>query len=149
MAVLYRTYQDNRDGSITQGQYFGRAVHVGTVELEQLGAEIEENVSVKYSDVMGVLIELVNVMNKHLNASQRVKLNGFGSFKIGIKTKGALREEDFTASKNIVGAKVNFYPDYKVETGSHKRNKKFLSDITVKNVKDLIPKPEDDDQQGG
>ena len=149
MAILYRTYQDNRDGSITQGQYFGRAVHTGTVELEQLGAEIEENVSVKYSDVMGVLIELVNVMNKHLNASQRVKLNGFGSFKIGIKTKGALKEEDFTAVKNIVGARVNFYPDYKVEAGSHKRNVKFLNSISVKNVKDLIPKPDDDDDGNG
>ena len=145
MAVLYRTYQDNRDGSITQGQWFGRAVHTGTVELEQLGAEIEENVSVKYSDVMGVLIELVNVMNKHLNASQRVKLNGFGSFKIGLQTKGALREEDFTATKNIVGSRVNFQPEYKVETGTGHRIKKFLSDVTVKNVKDLLPKPEDDE----
>ena len=144
MAVLYRTYQDNRDGSITQGQFFGRAVHTGTVELEQLGAEIEENVSVKYSDVMGVLIELVNVMNKHLNASQRVKLNGFGSFKIGIRTKGALREEDFTAAKNIVGARVNFYPDYKVEAGSHKRNVRFIEGMTVKNVKDILPKPEEE-----
>lgn len=147
MAVLYRTYQDNRDGSITQGQFFGRAVHTGTVELEQLGAEIEENVSVKYSDVMGVLIELVNVMNKHLHSSERVKLNGFGSFKIGLKTKGALREEDFTAVKNIVGAKVNFYPDYKVETGTGKRNVKFLAGVSVKNVKDILPKEEDENNQ--
>ena len=47
MAVLYRVYEDTREESLTHGQFFGRAVHTGTVELEQLGAEIEENVSVK------------------------------------------------------------------------------------------------------
>ena len=147
MSVLYRVYEDTREESLTHGQFFGRAVHTGTVELEQLGAEIEENVSVKYSDVMGVLIELVNVMNKHLHSSERVKLNGFGSFKIGLRTKGALREEDFSATKNIVGARVNFYPDYKVETGTGKRNVKFLAGVTVKNVKEILPKPSDGEQE--
>ena len=101
MAVIYRTYQDNRDQSLTQGQWFGRAVHTGTFDLKAIGEEIQENVSVKYSDVAAVLIELINVMNRHLNASEVVKLDGFGSFKIGLKTKGSLREEDFTATKRV------------------------------------------------
>ena len=143
MAVIYRTYQDNRQESLTQGQWFARAVYTGTINLEQIGEEIQENVSVKYSDVMGVLIELINVMNRHLNASEVVKLNGFGSFKIGLKTKGALREEDFTASKNIVGARVNFLPFYTVDGASGKHNTRFLSNVSVKNVKDLLPKPDD------
>ncbi|MBP5513721.1 MAG: HU family DNA-binding protein [Bacteroidaceae bacterium] len=143
MAVIYRTYQDNRDGSITQGQWFGRAVHTNTIDLEAIGEEIQENVSVKYSDVMGVLIELINVMNRHLNASEVVKLNGFGSFKIGLKTKGALREEDFTAVKNIVGARVNFLPYYTVDGASGKHNTRFLSNVSVKNIKDLLPKEDD------
>ena len=143
MAVIYRTYQDNRQESLTQGQWFARAVYTGTINLEQIGEEIQENVSVKYSDVMGVLIELINVMNRHLNASEVVKLNGFGSFKIGLKTKGALREEDFSASKNIVGARVNFLPFYTVDGASGKHNTRFLSNVSVKNVKDLLPKPDD------
>ena len=143
MAVIYRTYQDKRQESLTQGQWFARAVYTGTINLEQIGEEIQENVSVKYSDVMGVLIELINVMNRHLNASEVVKLNGFGSFKIGLKTKGALREEDFTAVKNIVGARVNFLPYYTVDGASGKHNTRFLSNVSVKNVKDLLPKPEE------
>ena len=147
MAIIYRTYQDNRENSLTAGQWFGRAVHTNTVDLEAIGEEIQENVSVKYSDVMGVLIELINVMNRHLNASEVVKLNGFGSFKIGLKTKGALREEDFTASKNIVGARVNFLPYYTVDSATQKRTVRFLSNVSVKNIKDMLPKPEDDDNQ--
>ena len=108
--------------------------------------EIEENVSVKYSDVAAVLIELVNVMNKHLNASRRVKLDGFGAFKIGLKTKGALREEDFSATKNIVGSRVLFQPEYTVDVATQKRNRQFLSNVTVRNVKDLLPKEEESEQ---
>ena len=144
MAIIYRTYQDNREESLTQGQWFGRAVHVNTIDLEQIGEEIQENVSVKYSDVMGVLIELINVMNRHLNASEVVKLNGFGSFKIGLKTKGALREEDFSASKNIVGARVNFLPFYTVDGATGKRYTRFLSSVSVKNIKDLLPKEDNE-----
>ena len=147
MAVLYRVYKDNRENSLTSGQYFARAIHTDTVALKQMALEIEENVSVKYSDVSAVLIELVNVMNRHLNASRRVKLDGFGSFKIGLKTKGALREEDFTATKNIVGSKLLFQPDYTVDVATQKRTRQFLNNVTVKNVKDLLPKEEDNGQQ--
>ena len=29
MAVLYRVYKDNRENSLTSGQYFARAIHTG------------------------------------------------------------------------------------------------------------------------
>ena len=148
MAVLYRVYKDNRENSLTSGQYFARAIHTDTVGLKQMALEIEENVSVKYSDVSAVLIELVNVMNRHLNASERVVLDGFGSFKIGLKTKGALRKEDFSASKNIVGSRMNFQPEWKV-TKEGNRIKKFLSDVTVKNIADLLPAEEEEEGGSG
>ena len=133
MAILYKVYQDNRENSLTSGQFFARAIHTQAVELEEMAHEIEENVSVKYSDVSAVLIELLNVMNRHLNASERVVLNGFGSFKIGLKTKGSLRKEDFSATKNIVGSRLNFCPEWKVTKEGH-RIRKFLNDVSVRNI---------------
>ena len=130
MAVLYRVYKDNRENSLTSGQYFARAIHTDTIGLKEMAMEIEENVSVK---------------NRHLNASRRVKLDGFGAFKIGLKTKGALREEDFSATKNIVGSRVLFQPEYTVDVATQKRNRQFLSNVTVRNVKDLLPKEESDE----
>ena len=146
MAILYRVYQDTRENALTSGQWFARAVHTQAVNLQQMAMEIEENVSVKYSDVSAVLIELVNVMNRHLNASERVVLDGFGSFKIGLKTKGSLRKEDFSATKNIVGSRVLFQPEYTVDVATQKRNRQFLNNVTVRNVKDLLPK-EDAEQE--
>ena len=148
MAILYKILQDTRENSLTSGQWFARAVHTQAIELEAMAHEIEENVSVKYSDVSAVLIELINVMNRHLNASERVVLNGFGSFKIGLKTKGSLRKEDFSASKNIVGSRLNFCPEWKVTKEGH-RIRKFLSDVTVKNVDEIVngKKADDDNSQ--
>ena len=77
-----------------------------------------------------------------------MKLDGFGAFKIGLKTKGALREEDFSASKNIVGSRVLFQPEYSVDVATKKRNRQFLNNVTVKNVKDLLPKPEEGEGNG-
>ena len=54
MAVLYRVYKDNRENSLTSGQYFARAIHTDTIGLKEMAMEIEENVSVKYSDVAAV-----------------------------------------------------------------------------------------------
>ena len=137
MAVLYRVYKDNRENSLTSGQYFARAIHTDTIGLKEMAMEIEENVSVKYSDVSAVLIELINVMNRHLNASERVVLDGFGSFKIGLKTKGALRKEDFSASKNIVGSRLNFCPEWHVNKEG-RRIKAFLDGVTVKSAEEVI-----------
>ena len=137
MAILYKILQDTRENSLTSGQWFARAVHTQAIELEAMAHEIEENVSVKYSDVSAVLIELINVMNRHLNASERVVLNGFGSFKIGLKTKGSLRKEDFSASKNIVGSRLNFCPEWKVTKEGH-RIRKFLNDVSVRNIEEIV-----------
>ena len=137
MAILYKVVEDTRDGSLTQGQFFGRAVHTQTFGTKQIAEEIQENVSVKYSDVSAVLIELINVMNRHLNASERVVLDGFGSFKIGLKTKGALRKEDFSASKNIVGSRLNFCPEWHVNKEG-RRIKAFLEGVTVKSAEEVL-----------
>ena len=145
MAVLFKILQDTRQESLTHGQWFARAVHTQTFGTKQIADEIQENVSVKYSDVSAVLIELINVMNRHLNQSERVVLDGFGSFKIGLKTKGALRKEDFSASKNIVGSRLNFCPEWRVNKEG-RRIKAFLDGVTVKNAEEVIngkKKPEE------
>ena len=138
MAVLYRVYKDNRENSLTSGQYFARAIHTDTIGLKEMAMEIEENVSVKYSDVSAVLIELVNVMNRHLNASRRVKLDGFGAFKIGLKTKAADTADDFNAKQNVVGCRLNLY------LGKRFRAKDLYKDMRIKEA-DFYTVDEDGD----
>ena len=93
---------------------------------------IQDNVSVKKSDVIAVLDELVNVMKLWLQESYRVKLDGFGSFKIGLATKPADTAKDFSASKHVVGSRVNFQPETHWSSASGgKRSRVFLDDLQV------------------
>lgn len=145
---MYKVVEDTRQESLTRGQFFGRAVITDVVDLHQISEEIEANVSVKKSDVFGVLIELVNVMTRNLQSGHRVKLNGFGSFKVGLKTKGALKREDFTAAKNIVGSRVNFQPEtHWTAAGGNRRIRTFLEGITVKPYERNKPADEQPDGQ--
>ena len=89
MAVFYRLHQDQSTGTKRSGKWYARAVPTACIGTRQLAEIIQRNCTVKKSDVMAVLEELVEVMKDQMQDSKRVKLDGFGSFKIGIESKGA------------------------------------------------------------
>ena len=126
--VLYRVVKDKRVNG--NGKYYGRAVQLNTVNLSSLSDIIQRNCSMKKSDVLAVLTELVEVMQDQLQNSMTVKLDGFGAFKIGIKSKPADSEEEFTASSNIAGARVNFLPEGHKDSSSNKITRQFLNGVT-------------------
>ena len=96
MAVFYTLYQNNREGFATKGKWYAR-VRVNKVKtMKDIAREIQDIASVRKSDVMAVLTELPDVMNKMLQEGHRVKLDGFGSFKVGIKTKPSDTVKDFS-----------------------------------------------------
>ncbi|MBR5035661.1 MAG: HU family DNA-binding protein, partial [Prevotella sp.] len=132
MSVRYKLYQDNRAESTTRGKWYARAVYNQKPKtLNQLALKIQENVSVKKADVKAVLDEMVGVLKEWLQDSNRVKIEGLGSFKIGLKTKPADTAKDFTASKHVVGARVNFLPEIEVDPTTGARIKSLLMGLEV------------------
>ena len=116
MAVFYKLYQDNRKTSSNQGKWYARAVHTGTVDIDDLAEEMQANCTVKRADIVAVLSELVETMQKHLQMSHRVKLNRLGTFKIGMSTRPpADTIEEFTAGQNVKSVHVLFQPETKIE----------------------------------
>ena len=115
MAVFYKLYQEKRESSRFNGQWYARAVHTGTVDIDDLAEEMQANCTVKRADIVAVLSELVETMRKHLQLSHRVKLNRLGTFKIGMSTKPATTIEEFTAGKNVKSVHVLFQPETKIE----------------------------------
>ena len=92
---------------------------------------------------------LVFVMNKKLQDGYRVKLNGLGSFKIGLKTKAAESAKEFTATKHIVGSRVNFRPEtHWSAADGNKRHKVFLDNLHVQELKPYsVDKSGEDDNE--
>lgn len=138
MAVNYRLMKNNNASSANYGRYYAKAVHTETVGLDALAERIQRNSTAKKSDVLAVLTELAEVMKDELMASHVVKINGLGSFKIGLKSKYAKTDSEFNASQHISGCKVNFRPEYNVvstgtyvdEEGNTKVKKTAIANLT-------------------
>ena len=132
MALFYRMYQNKRTGD-QKDFWYARAAITEETNLAALAERIQRNCTAKKSDVMAVLAELVEVMTDELQASHRVKLDGFGAFKLGISSKGEADKADFTVSKNIKGVHVLFQPELHI-SADRTRQKTFLSGITVQEL---------------
>lgn len=129
MAVKYKIYQNNRKGAF-KGKWYARAVHEGTVTTDDLADIMQDNCTVKRSDILAVLSELVEVMSTQLQNSMRVKLDRFGTFKLGICTTPANTAKDFTAANNVKSIHVLFQPELRIDAKGN-RSQSFIAGARV------------------
>ena len=130
MSVLYRLSKVTSPKAKGYGKWYPRAVITQTVDTEMLATIMQRNCTLKKADIVAVISELIETMADQLQDSKRVKLNGFGSFKIGIRGEGADSAADFSTSKNIKGLHVLFHPEVKTD-GSGLRQKTFITGCSV------------------
>ena len=133
MAVKYKLYQENRDNSQYKGKWYGRAVHEGTVGIDELADIMQANCTVKRADILAVISELVETMKTQLQNSMRVKLDRFGSFKIGLNTSPADSAKDFTPQKNVKRLHIIFQPEVKVDRNGS-RTQSFLTGTKLREL---------------
>lgn len=131
MAVFYRLYQNNNKSASGYRKWYARAVVTETMTTRQLAEIMQENCTVKRSDIEAVLRELVPTMTRAMQDSKRVKIDGLGSFKIGLKTKAAASAKEFNAQKNVRGMHVNFMPETYKDKKTNTRVCDLLSRCTV------------------
>ena len=134
MSLFYRIRRDNRIDS--DHLWYGVAVQTGTVDTNQLAELIQRNCSMKKSDVVAVLTELVEVMTDQLQNSMTVKLDGLGSFKLGIRSFGADTEEKYAPTKHVAGLRVKFLAEGKKDVSSGKVVRQFLNGCTLQKWED-------------
>ena len=146
MSVFYRLHQDQSTGTKRSGKWYARAVPTDVINTRQLAEIVQRNCTVKKSDVMAVIEELVEVMKDQMQDSKRVKLDGFGSFKIGIESKGAQTAGKYSVSEHVKGLHVVFMPERTTDSGGN-RVKQFLQGARVEElplntvVKEEEPEP--------
>ena len=133
MSVFYRLHQDKSKNTVRSGKWYARAVATSVVDTRKLAEIMQRNCTVKKSDILAVLDELVETMRDQLQDSKRVKLDGFGSFKIGIRSCGAATPKDFSTSENVKGMRVIFMPERSTDSaGNH--TKQFLQGAKVEEL---------------
>ena len=147
MAVLFRLSQNKNSKSLAFGKWYARSVMTGTVDTDALATIMQRNCTVKKSDILAVITELIETMQDQLQESKRVKLNGLGTFKISSSSSGASTASDYDVRKDVKSLRVLFQPEVKKDVDGN-RKKTFISGCNVqeapKNAVDTS-KPKDDD----
>lgn len=115
MAMLYklykmvRTFKDGRSDK-ANNKWFARAITTETVSTDKIAELIQARCTLTKSDVRGCIEAFIDVIREQIQDSKAVKLDGFGTFKIGLKSTGADSVGEFSVTSNIVGSHVLFYP---------------------------------------
>jgi predicted histone-like DNA-binding protein len=149
MSLFIKKYQfKNRKMQAAHNKWFGRAVMVDEVSLEELADEIQDNCTVKRSDILAVMSELGPAMKRWMQKSMKVKIPYLGSFRLAVKSTGVDAPEEYDLKKNVKGVKVLFRPEESVDNGH--RVKEMTRGVRVAELpKNLTTLPDDDDNGGG
>ena len=73
--------------------------------------EIQDNCSLKRSDVKAVLAELSELLVRHLQDGHRVRLDGVGLLKLEIESDKVDSPEEFNVKKNIRNYRIHLLPE--------------------------------------
>ena len=111
MSQKFTKLQNNNKKSTAYGKWFATAVYDQCfVETEELANYIQQQASVKKSDIKAVLDELGGAMKHYFELGKKVKLDGIGIFKVGFSSIGAADKVDCTAA-TITTRRVLFQPE--------------------------------------
>lgn len=127
MPLLYKLHKKNSKNASVNGKWYATAYMSQTTNTQTLMERIQRNCTAKKSDVAAVITELVEVIQDELQASHRVKIDGLGSFKIGISSTGAESAKKFTVADNVKSLHVVFQPETRYDRANKQRIKTFLS----------------------
>ena len=130
MSIKFRMYQDNRKNSKRKGFWYARAVCPDVVGVKDLAQRVSERCTGTEPDILAVISALVFEMNQVLKDGNRVKLDGLGTFRVGIHSLGVEKAQDFNAQRDIYGAHVLFAPTVTIDA-MHRRVKNLLSGLRV------------------
>ena len=133
MSVFYRLHQDQSVGTKRSGKWYARMVPTSCINTRQLAEIMQRNCTVKKADILAVLDELVETMRDQMQDGKRVKLDGFGSFKIGLDCHGADSAKNFSVGENVDGVHVVFSPERSTDAAGN-RTKQFLQDVQLEEL---------------
>lgn len=127
----FRKVKNNRKNSPTRGMIYGRAVVNRVVHTSAIAKKITERCTVTEPDILAVINALMTEISANISEGNKVVLDNFGSFKLGIRTSPAESAKKFT-SANIKNMYVIYSPYTVMDQG--KRVKPMLSGIKMEEL---------------
>ena len=141
MSQKYIKMQNKNRDSAAFGKYFATAVYDKKfVETDELASFIQQQASVKKSDIGAVLDELGEAMKHYFELGQKVRIKGLGIFKVGFSSIGVTKAEDVGA-QTITDRRVLFLPETeRIIVGQEKKDGKVKQKyiVTKHLIKDVV-----------
>ena len=141
MSQKYIKMQNKNRDSAAFGKYFATAVYDKKfVDTDELASFIQQQASVKKSDIGAVLDELGEAMKHYLELGQKVRIKGLGIFKVGFSSIGVTKAED-VSSATITDRRVLFQPETeRIIVGQEKKDGKVKQKYIVAKhlIKDVV-----------
>ena len=141
MSQKYIKMQNKNRDSAAFGKYFATAVYDKKfVDTDELASFIQQQASVKKSDIGAVLDELGEAMKHYFELGQKVRIKGLGIFKVGFSSIGVTKAED-VSSATITDRRVLFQPETeRVIVGQEKKDGKVKQKYIVAKhlIKDVV-----------
>ena len=120
----------------SEAKFYGNVKSSGDINIREMAERIQGSCTVTKADVYAVLVALEDVIAESIQKGEIVRLMDIGTFRVGISTKGALKEEEFSESL-IKKTRILFRP------GSVLQN--ALAQINFTKVKRIV-EPEEDEE---
>ena len=93
------------------GKFVARVQHNDVIDTDMIAHRIQENCTVKRSDVLAVLSELQVVLRDFLQNGDIVKLDFIGRVKLEIEGQPVDRPDDFDPHRHIRGVRIHLIPE--------------------------------------
>ena len=111
MAQKFIKSQNKNSQSPAFGKYFATAVYDEKfITTEQIADFIQQQCSIKKSDIKAALDELGGAMKHFFELGQKIRLDGIGIFKVGFSSIGVTKLEDCSAA-TITERRILFQPE--------------------------------------
>ena len=121
-------------------KYYGHVQASGDINIREMSERIQQTCTVHKSDVFAVLVALEDVITDALRGGEIVRLGDLGTLQIGISSKGAVTEEDYSDSL-IKKTRINFRPGSAIVG--------VLDNLTFARVKPRYSKADKEAEEGG
>ena len=116
MPVLYGPFQSVLKDKNGEQLFYPRVLRTGNVSTSQISKEIAAYSSLSPGDVKNTLDNLVTVVSQHLQSSESVTLDGFGTFRLVMKSngKGVKTVDDVSAAQSFTDSSLSslFHPSF-------------------------------------
>ena len=124
----------------TEPKFYGSVKTSGDINIREMAERIQGSCTVTKADVYAVLVALEDVISESIQKGEIVRLMDIGTFRVGISTKGALKEEDFNDAL-IKKTRILFRP------GSVLQN--AIANLNFTKVKRVVEEPEEEESAEG